>query len=213
MEDVFRQYADLIAQRTAKVETGGPEGVSADMRTGWLVWERSLVEFIYFEERMLPPDPNSYVAEWHENRPRGARKASKSLWVFDKNTGQKAYSVTTSAGIKIQPYFDVPPPRADNVYYFRVQSEPIGQNIVLLWVMPSTARQLEERLGTLDVDIVSSAILEVVQGDVPQNAVDNPDEDLAVAIRVSVEAHGRLAQVVNGVSDEHRVQLLLKALA
>ena len=30
---------------------------------------------------------------------------------------------------------------------------------------------------------MSSAILGVVQGDVPQNAVDTPDEDLAVAIR------------------------------
>ena len=45
--------------------------------------------------------------------------------MYEKITKQKRYSVTTSAGIKIQPYFDVPPPNDQNLYYFRVQSEPI----------------------------------------------------------------------------------------
>ena len=77
--------------------------------------------------------------EWNITPARGVRKASKSLWIYDSSTRQKRYSVTTSAGIKIQPYFDVPPPSDENLYYFRVQSEPLDSDTTLLWVASSTA--------------------------------------------------------------------------
>ena len=35
----------------------------------------------------------------------------------------------------------------------------------------------------------------------------------AISIAVSVEAHERLTEVLRGVNDEHRVQLLIKALS
>ena len=109
MRDVFAQYADLIRDRTERVHKAATN-VKIDMRTGWLIWENSLTEFLYFEERMLPPDPDKYFAQWNKTPARGTRKASKSLWIYEKETKQKRYSVTTSAGIKIQPYFDVPSP-------------------------------------------------------------------------------------------------------
>lgn len=56
MLDVFKQYAELIELRTAAVLKRA-EGREKDMRIGWLLWEDNLTEFLYFEERMLPPNP------------------------------------------------------------------------------------------------------------------------------------------------------------
>lgn len=86
MEDVFAQYADLIQQRTERVRAAAPPGTPIDMRVGWLIWEDDLTEFLYFEEPMLPPDPSRYFAEWNTTPARGARKSSKSLWIYDKRT-------------------------------------------------------------------------------------------------------------------------------
>ena len=211
MHDVFAQYAELIQQRTARVQEAAP-GVEPDMRTGWFIWEGELKEFLYFEEPMAAPDPNECFAEWNETPARGTRKPSKSLWIYELATSQKRYSVTTSAGIKIQPYFDVPPPSDPNLYCFRVQSEPIAPNTVRLWAAASTAGALKERLGSLDRDIVSAAILEVVpQGTIPISATRSED-DLAVPILITVEAHTLLFGASDAVSDEHYMQLLLRAL-
>jgi hypothetical protein len=211
MREVFAQYAELIRQRTLKVQEAAPS-VRPDMRTGWLIWEDALAEFLYFEEPMVAPDPRSFYAEWNTTPVRGARKASKSLWVYDKKTNQKRYSVTTSAGIKIQPYFDVPAPSDPSLYYFRVQSEPISADTVLLWVAASTANALRQRLGSLARDVVSAAIMEVLSRQTAPLAVPDLGQDLAVAIPLSSEAHARLLTAWEAVSDEHRAQLLLKAL-
>ena len=103
MRDVFDQYATLIGSRTDRVRGSHPLG-RTDMRVGWLLWEDELKEFLYFEEEMVKPDSDVYYAEWNETAARGARKGSKSLWIYEKNSNKKRYSVTTSAGIKIQPY-------------------------------------------------------------------------------------------------------------
>lgn len=213
MEDVFAQYAELIQQRTERVRAAAPHGTPIDMRVGWLIWEDDLTEFLYFEEPMLPPDPARYFAEWNTTPARGVRKPSKSLWIYDKTTRQKRYSVTTSAGIKIQPYFDVPPPSDENLYYFRVQSEPLDPDTILLWVASSTANALKERLGSLDRDTVSAAVAQVLAKGVIPLAVTNLEEDLAVPVPISVAVHTQLLAAWDAVSDEHRAQLVLKALA
>ncbi len=212
MRDVFGQYSALIRQRAAKVQETA-SGVRPDMRTGWLIWEDGLTEFLYFEEPMVPPIPRSFYAEWNITPARGVRKASKSLWVYDKKTNQKRYSVTTSAGIKIQPYFDVPPPSDPHLYYFRVQSEPISADTICLWVASSTANALRQRLGSLERDVVSAAIMEVLSRQATPSGAPDLSEELAVAIPVSFEAHSRLVAAWEAVSDEHRAQLLLRALA
>ena len=84
---------------------------------------------------------------------------------------------------------------------------------MLLWVTVSTARKLEQRLGSLDLDTVSAAILESARHDVGQEILRDAEEDLAVSVPVSPEAHSRLLDVIEGVNDEHRVQLLLKTLS
>ena len=183
------------------------------MRIGWLLWEDTLTEFLYFEEKMTPPDPNLYYAEWNITPARGIRKASKSLWVFLKNTNEKRYSVTTSAGIKIQPYFDVPAPLDPNLYYLRVQSEYVDIDTIRIWVSASTARALQHRLGSLDKVVVSEAIIKLGEAAPTEAVPEQKDDDLAVAILISKRAHEVLTSLWEAVSDEHRAQLLLKGLS
>jgi len=97
---------------------------------GWLLWKDTLEEFLYFEEKMEKPDPDLYYAEWNVTPARGARKPSKSLWVYEKDTGKKKYSVTTTAGAKIQPYFDVPAPNDQHLYHFKVQGVIVDGGLV-----------------------------------------------------------------------------------
>lgn len=213
MQDVFEQYAGLIEARTKAVRAKA-DGREPDMRVGWLLWEDNLTEFLYFEEQMLPPDPSLYYAEWNETAVRGIRKSSKSLWIFDRNTNQKRYSVTTSAGIKIQPYFDVPAPSDPNLYYFRVQSEPISADTIQIWVAASTAIALQHHLGDLTRENFSAAILNLAQKGAHEITPINPDHDLAVPIPISISAHAALMSMwVGAKSDEHRAQLFLKELS
>lgn len=213
MKEVFEQYANLIQDRARRVRLAAPN-VEPDMRTGWLIWEDNLTEFLYFEERMLAPDPDQYTAEWNETPARGARKASKSLWIYDRDSKQKRYSVTTSAGIKIQPYFDVPLPSDKNLYYFRVQSEPINTNTIRLWISSATAHALEHKLGSLDYKVVSDAILKAIDTTKNDNNTQEAEEDnLAVPVDISIEAHTKLLAAWEAVSDEHRAQILLKSLS
>lgn len=211
MADVLLQYADLIEERTRRVRENSPDG-SAEIRVGWLLWEDDLREFLYFEEPMAKPNPDQYYAEWNETAARGARKSSKSLWIYEKETNKKRYSVTTSAGIKIQPYFDVPPPSDPNLAYFRVQSEPLDDDTIILWVAAATAAQLKERLGSIDKDVVSKAVFAAAQRDREDDAFTIDDLHAAVPIEVSKQAFDLLLSHWEAVSDDHRVQLLLKSL-
>ena len=211
MQDVLEQYNSLIDARTASVHESAPE-VMPDMRVGWLLWENTLREFMYFEQRFSKLNITDFYAEWNETPPQGARKGSKSLWIYERSTNQKRCSVTTSAGIKIQPYFDVPSPTDPNLYYFRVQSEPVDSDTVNLWVSSSTARSLERILGDLTKEAVSNVILEISR-DLFKGLTDNKIEDeAAVPIQVSTEAFEVLCSTWDGVSDEHRVQLLVESL-
>jgi hypothetical protein len=211
MRDVLEQYRRLIEQRTARVAEAAGKG-AADMRTGWLIWERSLTEFLYFEERMAGPDYRDYWAEWHETPARGVRKPSKNLWIYDKATNKKRYSVTTTAGAKIQPYFDVPAPNDPNLLFFRVQGEEIAPGRVLIWVNASTARELHLLLEKLKQSNVSDAIIKASDVAAAAEAGEGIEDDLAQAIEVTTDAYAMLVAKWGGVSDEHRAQLLIQTL-
>ena len=77
-------------------------------------------------------------------------KKSKNLWVYDIKSGKKRYSITTTAGAKIQPYFDVPPPNHPNLYHFVVQGEKYEDQLIRIWLTKTTAKLLEITYGTLD---------------------------------------------------------------
>ena len=211
MVDVLTQYAELIDKHTDQVRKKSGNN-SADMRFGWLLWETELREFLYFEEVMAKPDPASYYATWNETPARGARKPGKSLWIFSRATGMKQYSVTTSAGIKIQPYFNVPPPDDPNLVYLRVQSEPLDEETISLWVTAETAERLKLCLGSTDKDVVSNAVFNAVKSGARNVTVGIEKDGFAVPIRISRGAFDALINYYDAVSDEHRIQKLIATL-
>lgn len=212
MVDVLTQYADLITNRTEAVKRESGNGV-ADMRTGWLIWERSLTEFMYFEEQMSIPDPDDFYAEWNERESRGARKGSKNLWIYEKATGKKRYSVTTKAGAKIQPYFDVPPPNSTALHYFKVQGEELATGHILMWISRSTARELERLLeGKLESGILSDVIVKSASYYEEHERDAALAGELAIPIEITKDAYQLLADTWGGISDEHRAQLLAETL-
>jgi hypothetical protein len=211
MTDVLTQYAALIKIRTERVRQTSQAG-TADMRFGWLLWEDDLREFLYFEEPMVEPDPAMYYAEWNDTSARGARKASRSLWIYEKGTNKKRYSITTNAGIKIQPYFDVPPPADPHLIYLRVQSEQVDDDTFLLWVAAATAQKLAEKLGSVEKATVSDAIIRAASQERPTEIPVVEDIPVAVPIPVTREAFDLLFSTWEAVSDDHRIQLLLQAM-
>jgi hypothetical protein len=210
--EVLRQYAELIRERRQKVSEDSP-GTKPSLRTGWLLWQESLREFLYFEHETVEPDPTDYYAVWKESGG-GARKASKNLWVYDTKTDRKRFSITTTAGAKIQPYFDVPPPTDPNLYYFCVQGEELPEGLVRIWVTTTTALLLAQKLGNLDKDTISSAILNAT-GVLAQLSEEDKKlaisrQDVARPVVVTREAYDALRHAFTGVSDEHMIQLFIR---
>ena len=207
MEDVLFQYRDLIHQRTSQVrENSGTN--TADMRFGWLLWKQHLDEFLYFEEPMLPPNPENFFAVWNETPAKGSRKESKSLWIFSRETRRKVYSVTTNAGAKIQPYFSVPDPSDDNLYHFKVQGVETEQGLVEVWLTRSTAKYLETLLGGFESSSLSMAIIEYeCSGQLSKvSGTQAQAEDIAVPVRVTKEAYKKLKASYDNISDEYIFQ-------
>jgi hypothetical protein len=210
MRSVFSQYAELVEGRKQKVRESA-RVTTVDVRIGWLLWQESLSEFLYFEYAMVAPNPDDYWAEWRETKA-SSRKASKNLWIYHKGTGQKRYSVTTQAGIKIQPYFDIPPPNDPNLYYFVTQGETLEGNLVRIWITLSTARELKSLLGDLETQRISSIILKASSEVQLAEDLAVPADNEARELLITREAYVALQEAFEGVSDEHRMQLLLTYL-
>lgn len=210
--EVLSQYCRLIDAHTDRVREHSPDG-SVDVRFGWLLWERRLREFLYFEERMRKPNPDEHYAIWHETPARGSRKPSRSLWIYRRGSERKRYSVTTTAGIKLQPYFDVPKATDPNLVDFRVQSELLSEDVVQLWISAATADRLRQALGSLGSRVVSGAIVDASRFVSEVDRLDAREGRLAVPVRVSRQAYDLLEQEWCPISDEHAVQHLLRVLA
>ncbi len=162
---------------------------------------------------MLNPDPGDYFAEWKESGGSGARKPSKNLWIYEKEGGRKRYSITTVAGAKIQPYFDVPPPNDPNLYIFRVQGEEIGAGIIRIWVGASTARELQRLVGSLTAERLMEVIASVASDPREAGSVVEVSREQAVPITLTSESYGLLVATFPGaVSDEHLAELLINRL-
>lgn len=213
MVDILDQYRALIAARTETVAQKNTTGKPVDMRTGWLLWQQSLRQFLYFEERMEVPSNDLLYAEWVERIPEGGlRKGSKNLWVYEKETGRKKYSITTSAGAKIQPYFDVPSPHDPNAYLFTVIGEQIIAGQIRIWLTTSTARELTRIVGSLETEVLSDAIIEAVSELRSDDDELGSYEEGGVAVTLREDAYVALKEALPGVSDEHCFILLLEQL-
>lgn len=212
MRSVFEQYSALVEGRRERVETQNATARPVDLRTGWLLWQDSLRQFLYFEEPMSTPSADDYFAKWRSSSG-GRRRASRNLWIFSKTTGKKRFSVTTEAGVKIQPYFDVPPPNDPNLYIFTVIGEHIDFGRVRVWIARRTAQELERILGSLDAPAIEGAILVAAQelevaG--PSESVNELEEIQPLVL--SEDIYATLVGALPAVNDEHRFQLLLDHL-
>lgn len=182
-----------------------------DLRTGWLLWQDSLREFLYFEVKTVAPNPADYYAIWSERAGGGRRKKSRNLWVFHNETKQKHFSITTEAGAKIQPYFRVPVPDDPNLYHFITQGEQLPDGKVRLWITEVTAAFLQSILGSIEAEVISKAVLDAR----PISKEQGPTAlftSVAVEIVMTADAYGQLRAKFPGVSDEHMVQQMLLAL-
>ena len=211
MRDVLMQYGRLIESRQNVVQEQSGSNASPDMRTGWLLWQESLRQFLYFEEEMIAPNPDDYIAKWVSSGG-GSRKQSKNLWVYERETGVKRYSITTEAGAKVQPYFDVPPPTDPNLYLFKVIGEVISTGVIRVWITESTARELERLLGNLDIETISKAVLKTAQQVTMLDDIAQAQKEAAKSILITDEAYQVLQSALPGVSDEHSFQLLAQHL-
>lgn len=161
---------------------------------------------------MLVPDPDDYFAVWHKHNAGGSRKESTNLWIFEKETQIKRYSVTSEAGAKIQPYFDVPPPTDPNVYLFTVLGEVIDTGLVKVWLTEATARELQRLLHTLDTTDVSRAITVAAAAISGMDNIERAKAEIAVPIVITEEAYQALQSALPGKNDEHSFQLLVQYL-
>ena len=210
MRDILNQYGEFLEQRRQKVLESSDGNHEADMRTGWLLWQESLREFLYFEERTQTPNPDEYIARWVVNTPRGARKPSKNLWIYEKDTGKKRFSVTTTAGAKIQPYFDVPAVGSPCLYHFIVIGEQIAVDTVRIWVTEPTYQNLSYLLnGDLSKDNLSNMILSVAEKLKDATFAKNYNYERAHCLTVSTDAYSAIRAVLPGVNDDNSMQLLV----
>ena len=211
MREVLTQYAQLVEARREKIRLQSQGRRKPDLRTGWLLWQVSLRQFMYFEEEMLPPIPDDYEAEWVESGG-GSRKGSKNLWIYERETGIKRYSITTQAGAKIQPYFDVPPPTNPNLYLFTVIGEVLDTGYVRIWLTDATAREIKRLIGSLDVREVSNTILKCAELASEIEKTDMSYTELAEPVIITTEAYQALQAVFPGVNDDHSFRLLAEFL-
>jgi DNA modification methylase len=207
MRHVLKQYGELIDRRRDKVHQQARSVGNPDMRIGWLLWQESLRQFLYFEEEMLVPNPDNYYAVWKASGG-GSRKESQNLWIYETETGKKRYSVTTSAGAKIQPYFDIPSPTDPNIYLFTVIGETLNTGLIRVWLTESTKKDLERLLGSLDPTVVSKAILNVV-AELSESPISETDNfEIGYPILLTPEAYAALQEKLPGVNDDHGFRLL-----
>lgn len=212
MRSVLEQYRGVILERQQAVAATAPKGVTVDLRTGWLLWQESLRQFLYFEEELVPPNPDDFFAEWQQRNSAGSRKASTNLWIYEKATNAKRYSVTNEAGAKIQPYFDIPPLSDPNLYVFTVIGEAIQDGYIRVWVTDSTARELRRLLGSLDETKVSATVLSVCDEITDSGGRAAVDLEPAEPIVLAEMAYTALTRALPGVSDEHCFRQLIAFL-
>ena len=153
---VLTQFANQIsAFRKRVAETAA--GVTPDIRWGVFLWSPSLEEFLYFEEVMEEPNPDDFYAEFVEGQHRG--RPTRSLYIFEKETGVKRYSVTMpERGAKIQPYFDVPQV-GRGAYAFMVPDDGFKS----VWLNAETFEALQNASRGRDINELILAALQALK--------------------------------------------------
>jgi len=152
---ILKQFANQISDFRRRVEATKP-GTEPDLRWGVLLWSGDLTEFLYFEERMIEPNPDHFYAEFVQRYHRG--RPTTSLSIYEKSTGVKRFSVTLpQRGAKVQPYFDVPRV-GEGAYAFVVRDSSLRP----LWLRSETIAVLEAAACKRSIDELILAALEAL---------------------------------------------------
>lgn len=148
-QDVLTQWADQIREFEARIRASSPQR-TVDARWGILLWAPDHTQFLYFEERLVKPNPSDFHAEWHNGQHRG--KPTRNLHIYERATDKKRYSCTLPKnGAKLQPYFDVPT-EAEGAVLFKVTK----MDVVPVYV----PRALKDRLAKDFPDMPEDQVIE-----------------------------------------------------
>jgi hypothetical protein len=210
MRDVLGQYAELLERHRQAVQAASGSDEEVELRMGWLLWEPGLREFLYFEEAIIPPNPDDYRAIWKEHKRKGRRLDTTNLWIYEKATDVKRYSITNEAGAKVQPYFDVPSVDDPNVHLFTIVGERVDDDRVRMWLTRKTVDELAETVGSLDLGEVSEAVIAIAEQLAAAASEEQPVDVTVVPVEIRVEAYERLTQVVTAVNDDHLIRQMLE---
>lgn len=203
--EILEQYNGVIEETKTKIRNES-SCKNPELRNGWLLWQESLEEFLYFEQVINTLNVNQFTAEWHESGG-GSRKKSRNLWVYKGNT--KQYSITTEAGAKIQPYFRVPLKQDSNLYYFRVQGEIADENNVRIWVTNSTMMALRAKFnGDISSSILNTALSSALTKNINSEILSRTDE-IVFEMLIDKNLYRSCKDRFKPKSDDHLIQLLL----
>lgn len=188
MYEVFKQYSELIEQRRELISRTQSAGGLVSLRLGWLIWRGSLDQFLYFEEDFAAPNPDEYVAIWNEGSTSNSpRKSSKSLWVYRKSDNAKRYSITTLAGIKIQPYFDVPAIDNPNLCYWDLRPRVLDEGMMSVSIDRKTYEILKANLGSLNPrglqDLIDALIEKKSEQEIKNREIDWKNSVIEIEIQ------------------------------
>lgn len=149
---VLTQWGAQIAEFEERIRRSSARK-TVDARWGVLLWSPDHTQFLYFEERLIKPNPNDYTARWHDGQHRG--KTTRNLHIFDKRTGEKKFSCTLPRnGAKLQPYFVVPT-EAQGAAVFQLTKA----NLVALYVNQSLRDRLNADFpGLSDNEIIEELL-------------------------------------------------------
>lgn len=151
-----------------------------------------------------------FVGTWNERQTSGRRLPSRNLWIYRESTGVKEYSITTTAGAKVQPYFTVPPPNDPNLHHLHIQGETADSGLIRVWLTFETAQGLKSLLGDLSPVKVGKFVrdrsMDTGGETRPARVAFEP---LAVEIFMPADCYQLLRSDEHGVSDEHAFRLLL----
>jgi hypothetical protein len=194
MDDFVVKYREMIAKRRSGVAiaTGVAES-QVELRLGLLLYqeidpESNQRQFVYFETPMAEAN-EEWVAKWKpvwEDRSGGKRRDSHSLAIYDA-PGHKCFSITTSSGFKVQPYYSIPGAGDPNLYVFDVQGATSIEGVVNVHLTAQNARILEQYLGSLEN--LEAAILKTPE---PPNLPDDYLREGIRTIALSEAAYAKL---------------------
>ena len=79
-----------------------------------------------------------------------------------------------------------------------------------MWLVPNNAKELEDRVGTLQTGTLSAWILEHASGLAVAEVSSSEVSDQAVPVVITLDAYEVLSETIQGSCDDVRIRCLLE---